>query len=133
MLYRSLIATVLGVSMHDTTYTYNIYICVCLYVLMQFLDEHAQPSISGLLPVRLVPRQRARDLTRLCTRSSGSTLRIFMSIYSILPRLVQPTLFYSMHCFFFSAHFSASLYLTLLYFTCTGSLPLRLLSYGTLG
>ena len=82
---------------------------------MQFLDEHAQPSISGLLPVRLVPRQRARDLTRLCTRSSGSTLRIFMSIYSILPRLVQPTLFYSMHCFFFSAHFSASLYLTLLY------------------
>ena len=75
--------------------------CVCLYVLMQSLDEHAQPSISGLLPVRLVPRQRARDLTRLCTRSSGSTLRIFMSIYSILPRLVQPTLFYSMHCFFF--------------------------------
>ena len=72
MLYRSLIATVLGVSMHDTTYTYNIYIyiyvCVCLYVLMQFLDEHAQPSISGLLPVRLVPRSARERFWLVCAR-----------------------------------------------------------------
>ena len=117
MLYGSLIATVLGVSMHDTTYTYNICVSVCT----DAVSRWTRPAFNFRPAPCEVSTASARE------RFDSSVHAVFwldpahFHVYLLYSTPSCPAhWFYSMQCFFFLLFYKlliSLLHSTWLYFT----------------